>query len=359
LATARTLTIGSKANTFDGSADKAWSLAEIGAASTTALTTEATTRANRDNALWAALYAEQCGGTECIIPLAATGDGSGVLTLRLWSDVANTAKISAGAFYGEIGGTNNLGQSVDMTAGQFTTFYIKLPESATATLTITYGWALTKWGQDGTDFVVEATNAPKLGGLNTKYIPANVTAIRIHSNLGTSIVTGSTRAWTSAIYIYFSGHSMTLSGTTYPWSSATFIYFYGSSITLSGTTYPWASAIYIIFTGDSMTLSADLSKSCLTTGNLYLSLAGTGIAVTYPTTRTWPTSMQRVYLRPSSGSMPTADTDRLFIDIDATCTTASGEKVLDARGNCGTVTADSFAARTSLADKGFAVSYNS
>jgi hypothetical protein len=108
-----------------------------------------------------------------------------------------------------------------------------------------------------------------------------------------------------------------------------------------------------------MTLSADLSKSCLTTGNLYLSLAGTGIAVTYPTTRTWPTSMQRVYLRPSSGSMPTADTDRLFIDIDATCTTASGEKVLDARGNCGTVTADSFAARTSLADKGFAVSYNS
>jgi hypothetical protein len=56
--------------------------------------------------------------------------------------------------------------------------------------------------------------------------------------------------------------------------------------------------------------------------------------------------------------MPTADTDRLFIDIDATCTTASNEKVLDARGSCGAVTADSSAARTSLADKGFAVSYN-
>ncbi len=99
LTSALTLTIGSKANTFDGSADVAWTLAEIGAASTTALTTEATTRATNDNAIWAALYAEQTGGTECIIPLAATGDGSGVLTLRLWSDVANTAKSSAGAFY--------------------------------------------------------------------------------------------------------------------------------------------------------------------------------------------------------------------------------------------------------------------
>jgi len=88
-------------------------------------------------------------------------------------------------------------------------------------------------------------------------------------------------------------------------------------------------------------------------------LSGTGIAVTYPTTRTWPTTMRQVYLRPSSGSMPTADTDRLFIDIDATCTTASNEKLLDARGSCGAVTAASETARANLAAKGFAVSFNS
>jgi hypothetical protein len=381
LATPRTLTIGSKANTFDGTADKTWSLAEIGAASTTALTTEATTRANRDNALWAALYAEQTGGTECIIPLAATGDGSGVLTIRLWSDVANTAKISAGAFYAELAGTTNLGQSVDMMAGAYTTFYIKLPASTTATLTITYGWALTKWGQSGTECIIEATNAPKLNGFDVKYIPQNVTTIQLNSNLGTSIVTGSTRAWSSAtsisfsgslmtlsgttypwssaIQIWFNGSSMTLSGTTYPWVAATVVYFSGNSMTLSGTTYPWSSATAILFYGNLMTLTANLSKSCLTTGNLLLYLSGTDIAVTYPTTRTWPTTMRQVILRPSVGSMPTADTDRLFIDIDATCTTASGDKVLDARGNCGAVTADSFAARSSLVAKGFAVSYNS
>jgi hypothetical protein len=345
-----------------------------------ALTTEATTRAANDNSIWAALYAEQTGGTECIIPLAATGDGSGVLTLRLWSDVANTATISAGAFYGEIGGTTNLGQSVAMTAGQYTTFYIKLPASTTATLTITYGWALTKWGQYGTEFVVEATNAPKLNGLNTKYIPANVTAIRIYTNLNAGVVTGTTYPWASVTYIslygssitlsgttypwasvtsiLFYGNSMTLSGTTYQWTSATYIYFQGSSITLSGTTYPWTSATQIIFSGNSMTLTADLSTSCLTTGNLYLALIGTGIAVTYTTTRIWPTTMRGIYLRPSVGSMPTADTDRLFIDVDATCTTASTEKVLDASGNCGAVTSASDAARTSLAGKGFAVSYN-
>jgi hypothetical protein len=521
LATARTLTIGSKANTFDGSADKAWTLAEIGAVQTlytvnmggdaadwttadfiaflaaqgafnvrqwyargswdygknrtisdtgvgrlslagavvevfgvgnasqyivrilsaptsntggmvnsifvysnygspfspgwtrftksyeleavsNALTTESTTRAANDNALWAALYAEQTGGTECIIPLAATGDGSGVLTLRLWSDVANTAKISAGAFYGEIEGTTNLGQSVDMKAGQFTTFYIKLPKSATATLTITYGWALTKWGQSGTECIVEATNAPKLNGFDVKYIPQNVTTIQIYTNLNAGVIAGTTYPWTFATAILFHGSLMTLSGTTYPWTAATFIKFDGSSMTLSGTTYPWTAATYIQFQGNSMaisgttypwtaagaivfgggsmtisgatypwiaaayitfwgsmTLSADLSTSCLTTRNLSLYLSGTGIAVTYTTTRTWPTTMRQVFLRPSSGSMPTADTDRLFIDIDATCTTPSNEKLLDARGNCGVVTAASETARANLAAKGFAVSYNS
>ena len=334
-------------------------MADIGAASTTSLTTEATTRAANDNAIWAALYAEQTGGTECIIPLAATGDGSGVFTLRLWSDVANTATISAGAFYAEIGGTTNLGQSVAMTAGQYTTFYIKLPASATATLTITYGWALTKWGQSGIECIVDATNAPKLNGFNVTYIPQNVTSIRIYSNLGTSIVTGSTRAWTAATVIQFIGNSMTLSGTTYPWTAATYIQFIGASMTLSGTTYPWTAATYIIFNGNSMTLSGNLSTTCLTTGNLFLYLSGTGIAVTYPTTRAWPTRVRQVYLRPSVGSMPTADTDRLFIDIDATCTTASTEKILDARGSCGAVTAASSAARASLVAKGFAVSYNS
>jgi len=68
--------------------------------------------------------------------------------------------------------------------------------------------------------------------------------------------------------------------------------------------------------------------------------------------------MREIYLRPSSGSMPTADTDRLFIDVDAYCTAASTEKVFDVRGNCGAVTEDSSAARTSLATKGFEVSYN-
>jgi hypothetical protein len=178
--------------------------------------------------------------------------------------------------------------------------------------------------------------------------------------LGNSMtLSGTTYPWASATAIVFSGNSMTLSGTTYPWTSATWIYFSGNSMTLSGTTYPWTAAQGIFFNGDSMTLTANLSTSCLTTGNLFLSLAGTDITVTYPTTRTWPTTMRQVYLRPSSGSMPTADTDRLFIDINATCTTASGEMALDARGNCGAVTADSSAARASLVAKGFAVSYNS
>ena len=351
--------------------------------------------------LWKTLYLLETGGENCVIPLIATGDGTGVFTLRIWSDVANTARLSAGAFYGEIGGTTNLGTTVAMSAGAYTTFYIKVP-SGTATMTIDFGWALTLWGNGGNEGIVEATNAPKLNGFNIKYIPSNATTIRLNSNQNTSIVTGNTKPWPAATYIYFIGNSFTLSGTTYAWPAATYILFNGNSIALSGTTYawtastyifflgnsmsisgstypwtasryivlsgslmaisgttyPWTTATYIGFSGTSTTLTANLSTTCTGTGSLYLYLAGTNIAVTYPTSRAWPTTMREVYLRPSTGSMVQADVDRLFIDVDTYCTTASIEKVLDLRGDCAAPSSASATARTSLGTKGFTVSTN-
>ena len=281
------------------------------------------------------VYQSETGGVNCVIPLAATGDGSGVLTLRLWSDIASTARLSAGAFYGELAGTTNLGASVTLAAGAYTTFYLKVPSGA-ATLTISSGWALTRWGARDENCIVEATNAPKLDGFDLKYIPRCATIININANLGHSVVMGNVK----------------------PWESITYLLLGGDAMTLGGTAGQWYDADTVIFGGGLMTLTVDLSASCLTAKNLSLFLYGAGITVTYPASRPWPETMRQVTLRTAVGSMVQADGDRFWADVDAFCATATLEKILDLRGNCAAPSSASAPFRTSLAAKGFAVSHN-
>jgi len=133
------------------------------------------------------------------------------------------------------------------------------------------------------------------------------------------------------------------------------------SMTISGTTYVWSNATQVLFSGNSMTISAPLSTTCLYTGTagLDIYLSGTGISVTYATTRTWPANISQIYLRPSVGSMPSADVDRLLIDLAATSgIKAVSTKLIDLRGNCGARTSASDAAVATLTTAGFTVYTN-
>ena len=124
--------------------------------------------------------------------------------------------------------------------------------------------------------------------------------------------------------------TLTKFNTKYISADATYIWFDGSSLTVSGTTYPWTSATYIWFDGNLIQLA-------------YV-------------TKTWRSTLSRLYI--SSSSMTSSMVNQALIDIDASGTTAIGEKSINLSGLCGAVTSASTAARASLAAKGFTVTVN-
>ena len=124
--------------------------------------------------------------------------------------------------------------------------------------------------------------------------------------------------------------TLTKFNTKYISADATYIRFNGHLITVSGTTYPWTSAAYIVFSGNLIQLA-------------YV-------------TKTWRSSLSRLYI--SSSSMTSSMVNQALIDIDASGTTAIGDKNISLSGRCGVVTSASTAARASLAAKEFTVTVN-
>lgn len=324
LATPRTLTIGSKANTFDGSADKAWTLAEIGAASTVSY-----------NDIRAVLYSGQCGNSSCRIPVASTGDGTGVLTIRLFSSTSNTAKLSAGYFCSDAGGGTNLGMSMTMQSGQYSEIFVKLT-SGSGEIVIENGWALTEWGKINTPCITETTNGPKLNGFDVGFIPANSTGINLYANAGLSSVVGTPR----------------------PWQNAGVVQLLGSGFSVNGPVHPMTSSAYTLLVGNSMVLTANLFECCRTMEQQFIYIDGAQVAVSYPASRRWPSVMRGMFIRPATGTFPSSDVDRLFNDLAQWCTAITFESIFDLRGNCGAATANSYAARSYLAGLGAAVYVN-
>jgi hypothetical protein len=118
--------------------------------------------------------------------------------------------------------------------------------------------------------------------------------------------------------------------TKYISKDVVFIRIEGSSNALSGVIHAWPSATYVRMGGDST-------------------------QITY-TSKTWRATLSRLLI--SSSSMTSAMVDQALIDIDASGTTAIGDKNINLAGLCGVATAASAAARTSLATKTFAVVVN-
>ena len=286
-----------------------------------------------------AAYQLQAGAAELAIPLSYTGTGAGVLAMRLFSDIAQTATIDgAGKFYTDSAGTLNEAITYAMAANAWTIFYIKVP-SSTCTMRVPSGRAIRYFGSSTNQFISEAANGPKVDNLATTKIRQSV----------------------GSIYVYAAQNLSNVSGTTYPWLNAASVVFYGNSLTVSGQTYPWVNAASVLFSGSSLTTTANLSTSVLYSGasNFDLYINGTSMPVSYPSSRAWPRNISRVYVRPATGSMVSADVDRILIDIASTANLAAvGYKVLDLGGNCGAHTSASNAAIATLTGLGFTVTVN-
>ena len=302
-------------------------------------------------------YAAQIGGGEnLLVPIGTTGGGTGISVFNLYSEIENTATLTSGEFYSDSTGTTSLGRSVPLAAGTYTSLFIKLT-SGTGTLVVTHGWAVTSFG-NASACLEEVTNGPRALGFDLKYMPRWVGIAYFYCIY--SVISGQTAPWINATFLYFLGNSLSISGQTYPWSLATVVFFNGSEITISGQAYAWVNARRVILSGNLIAVSVNLSASCMYIGSagLDIFIDGSGILVSYPTSRAWPAVLGRIYLRPASGTMPSADVDRLCNDLATYTTSATGDKVLDLRGSCGVATSASATARTYLAGLGIAVSVN-
>jgi hypothetical protein len=145
----------------------------------------------------------------CVIPIIASGTGAGVSVLRLTSSVDSVVSIDGvGKFYTDAAGTVGESTSVNISANNAATIYVRLA-SGTATITVTNCSKIIYFGTTSTSCWVDSTNSPFVNKFNLYYTQTTQN-------------------------IYFSGNNIAITGTTYPWVNATqSIFFNGNNIALT------------------------------------------------------------------------------------------------------------------------------
>ena len=249
----------------------------------------------------AALYDKD---NKLLIPIAATGTGAGVFTLRLYSTVTSTAYISGiGRFYTDAAGTLGEATSRTLTANSLTTLYVRL-SSGSAYVLVDNASSIPCFGSNthgGTHYAfTEATNAPRVNGLDIAYLKS-ATAIRISTNLNLSVIKGSVAGLTALTHLFLVGALLTCSGSV-----------------------------------------KELLKKLT---SWYLS--GSGLTIYYETPDYFPPTIDYYYL--ASAAITDAMADKIFIDLAASPVVASGTKLLSVISPAGAVSDASLAARTTLA----------
>jgi len=306
-----------------------------------------------------------------VIPLAATGTGAGVFTLRLYSTVTSTAYISGiGRFYTDAAGTLGEATSRTLTANALTTLYVRLA-SGSAYVLVDNASAIPCFGSNthgGVHYAfTEATNAPKINGLDISYL-RYCTAIRINTNLNLSAIKGSVAGITLLTYLNLIGSQLTCSGSVAELTALTYLLLVGPLLTCGGSIAGLTLLTYLYLIGNLLTCSGSVAELTLLT-NLTLSgplLAcsgsvkpllkklttwyqfGAGITVYYETPDYFPPTIDRYSLAVSSITNSMAD--QIFIDLAASPVVASGTyKLLAVLSPGGAVSDASLAARTTLA----------
>ncbi len=346
--------------------------------------------ANGEYQTLAALYDKD---NKLLIPLAATGTGAGVFTLRLYSTVTSTAYISGiGRFYTDAAGTLGEATSRTLTANALTTLYVRL-SSGSAYVLVDNASSISCFGSlthGGVHYAfTEATNAPKINGMDISYLKY-CTEIRISSNLNLSVIKGSVAGLTALTTLILSGSLLTCSGsvagltqlTTLILSGSlltcsgsvagltqlttlnlggslltcsgsvagltqlTFLALGGSLLTCSGSVAGLTQLTFLALGGSLLTCSGSVKELLKKLTNWYIS--GAGLTVYYETPDYFPATIDRYYLQ--SAAITDAMADQMFIDLAASPVVASGStKLLAVPSPGGAVSDASLAARATLA----------
>ena len=282
----------------------------------------------------AALYDKD---NKLLIPLASTGNGTGVLTLRLYSTVTSTAYISGiGRFYTDAAGTLGEATSMALTANALTTLYVRLVNGS-AYVIVGNASAIPCFGSPthgGEHYAfTEATNAPKINGMDISYLKY-CTEIRINTNFNLSVIKGSISGLTALTYLTLIGNLLTCSGSVAGLTALTTLFLNGNLLTCSGSV-------------------KELLKKLT---NWYIQ--GSGLSIYYETPDYFPPTIDRYYL--ASAAITSSMADQIFIDLAASSVMASGSnKLLAIPSPGGAVSDASLAARNAMTSRGFTVQVQS
>jgi hypothetical protein len=312
--------------------------------------------ANGEYQTLAALYDKD---NKLLIPLAATGTGAGVFTLRLYTTVTSTAYISGiGRFYTDAAGTLGEATSMALTANALTTLYVRL-SSGSAYVLVDNASAIPCFGSishGGYHYAfTEATNAPKINGMDIAYL-RHCTAIRIYSNLNLSVIKGSVAGLTLLTYLLLIGDLLTCSGSLAGLTLLTYLYLVGNLLACSGSVAGLTLLTYLYLNGSLLTCSGSVKQPLkkLTTWRIN----GSGLSIYYETPDYFPATIDRYYL--ASAAITSSMADQIFIDLAASSVMASGSnKLLAIPSPGGAVTSASLAARNTMNSRGFTVQVHS
>ena len=312
--------------------------------------------ANGEYQTLAALYDKD---NKLLIPLAATGTGAGVFTLRLYTTVTSTAYISGiGRFYTDAAGTLGEATSRTLTANALTTLYVRLA-SGSAYVLVDNASSIPCFGSPtfgGSHFAfTEATNAPKINGMDIAYLKY-VTTIQIYSNLNLSVIKGSISGLTGLTSLNLYGSQLTCSGSLAGLTALTFLNLNGSQLTCSGSIAGLTALTYLLLNGNLLTCSGSVKQPLKKLTNLYIN--GSGLSIYYETPDYFPPTIDRCYL--ASAAITSSMADQIFIDLAASSVMASGSnKLLAIPSPGGAVTSASLAARNTMTSRGFKVQVHS
>lgn len=301
--------------------------------------------ANGEYQTLAALYDKD---NKLLIPIAATGTGDGVFTLRLYSTVTSTAYISGiGRFYTDSAGTIGEATSRTLTANKLTTLYVRL-SSGSAYVLVDNASSIPCFGSNthggAHAAFVDSINAPAISGLDISYLKY-ATAIRISTSLNLSVIKGSISDLTLLTYLYLNGLSLICGGSVSRLTLLTNLTLSGLSLTCGGSVAGLTNLDILLLYGSLLTCSGSVKALLKKLTTWYIS--GVGLTVYYETPDYFPPTIDRYYL--ASAAITNAMADQLFIDLAASPVVASGlYKSLAVPATGGAVSDASLAARNLL-----------
>lgn len=263
--------------------------------------------------------------------LTSTGTGAGVSTLRLWVTEDITLTLDGTArFYDNSAGTVNEGTTRTVTAGAMRTFYLKVP-SGTATLNMSDGLQVERWGDNTICGWISSKNAARIGGSIEDLV--NLTFLYV---TGSNPLSGSVAALTKLTYLRVEG-SNTLTGSVAALTKLTYLYVIGSN-TLSGDI-------------------GGLGTAAMVNGITKLVLTGQNQMADYTAGATWSLNDSST-INPAPGyGYSSTEIDNMLIDMAASLPVVVN-KSITLQGSSAGRTSASDAAVTILNGKGWSVITN-